>query len=327
MSTKAKLVDNLFDPDIEKVPTRNGFGEGLLELGRNNPQVWALSADLTESTRALAFSEEFPQRYIEVGVAEQNMAGIAAGLALEGKIPYACSFAVFSPGRNWDQIRVSICYSNANVKIASSHAGISTGADGATHQAMEDIAMMRVLPNITVVVPCDALETNRAAVEAAKIEGPVYLRFQREKSPLFTTEKTPFKIGRAEVFWEGEDVAIVGCGPILYEALVVARELQDSNVSVMVINCHTIKPIDEQTIASAARKTGAIVTVEEHQKYGGLGSAVAEVLVKNSPVPAERVAINDTFGESGEPEELLAKYGLTRNDIKEAVLRVLKRKK
>jgi len=327
MNPEAKLVENLFDPGIEQVPTRNGFGEGLLELGKKDPRVWALSADLTESTKALAFAEEFPQRFIEAGVAEQNMAGMACGLALEGKIPFACSFAVFSPGRNWDQIRVSICYSKANVKIASSHAGVSTGEDGATHQALEDIAMMRALPDITVLAPCDAAETKKATVAAAECEGPVYLRFHREKSPVFTALGTPFEIGKAEIFWRGKDATIIGCGPIVYEALMAAKELEAKGLSVAVMNCHTIKPIDVEAITRAAEETGAIVTAEEHQKYAGLGGAVAEVLVQNCPVPVEMVAVNDTFGESGKAKELLAKYGLTRKEIKEAVLRVLQRKK
>lgn len=322
----AHLVENLFSPTIKQVPTRNGFGEGLLELGKTNPNVWALSGDLTESTRALAFSEQFPERFVEMGVAEQNMAGLASGLGLEGKIPFACSFAVFSPGRNWDQIRVSIAYSKSNVKIASSHAGVSTGEDGATHQALEDIAMMRALPNFVVVSPCDATETKRATMRAADIQGPVYLRFHREKSPVFTTEKTPFEVGRAEVFLNGDDLTIIACGPILYEALVAAHQLEEEKISARVINCHTIKPIDEETIVKAARETGAVVTAEEHQKYGGLGGAVAEVLAKNFPVPMEMVAVDDTFGESGEARELLAKYGLTTKEIREAVLRVLKRK-
>ncbi|MFZ3062849.1 MAG: transketolase family protein [Actinomycetota bacterium] len=320
------LVENLFSPTIKQVPTRNGFGEGLLELGKTNPNVWALSGDLTESTRALAFSEQFPERFVEMGVAEQNMAGLASGLGLEGKIPFVCSFAVFSPGRNWDQIRVSIAYSKSNVKIAGSHAGVSTGEDGATHQALEDIAMMRALPNFVVVSPCDATETKRATMRAADIQGPVYLRFHREKSPVFTTEKTPFEVGRAEIFLNGDDLTIIACGPILYEALVAAHQLEEEKISARVINCHTIKPIDEETIIKAARETGAVVTAEEHQKYGGLGGAVAEVLAKNFPVPMEMVAVDDTFGESGEARELLAKYGLTTKEIREAVLRVLKRK-
>jgi len=301
--------------------TRDGFGKGLLALGRNK-NVVVLSADLSESTRAIWFKEKYPERYIECGVAEQNLMGVAAGLALSGKIPYACSFAVFSPGRNWAQIRVSVCYSGANVKIASTHAGISTGADGATHQALEDIAITRCLPNMTVVVPCDSLEAEKATIAVSKIKGPCYLRLGREKFPVITTKKTPFKIGKANIMRKGKDVTVIACGMIVNEALKAAEQLK--KISVRVINCHTIKPIDKNIIIKAARETKAIVTAEEHNIYGGLGSAVAEIVSENHPVPIKRVGIKDKFGESGSPKELLKKYGLTDKEIINAIRDVLR---
>jgi transketolase len=285
-----------------------------------------LTGDLSESTRANKFEEKFPERFIECGVAEQNMMGIAAGLALSGKVPFVSSYAVFVPGRSWDQLRVSVCYSKANVKIAGAHSGISVGPDGATHQALEDIASVRVLPNIVVIVPCDCLETKKATIAAGEHKGPVYFRFTREKTPVITTPETPFKIGEAEVFKEGSDVTIVACGPLVYQALVAAKELEKEGINAEVINNHTIKPIDKLTLASSAKKTGAVVTVEEHQINGGLGGAVAEVLAENYPVPMERIGMPDTFGESGAPEELLEKYGMSVEKIKEAVNSVIKRK-
>ncbi len=323
---KANLSKKIFSSDLAKNSTRAGFGDGLLYLGENNPNVWVLCADLTESVRAQDFAEKYPERFVEMGVAEQNMAGLAAGLALEGKIPFACSFAAFSPGRNWDQIRVSVAYSKANVKIASTHAGLSTGEDGATHQGLEDLAIMRAIPNFTVIEACDAVEAEKATRSAAGINGPVYLRFHRSKVPIITTAKTPFRIGRAETFFDGDDVTIIGSGPILFDALVVAHELEAEGVSVRVINCHTLKPIDEKAIIKAAGETGAFVTVEDHQRSGGLGSAVSEVLARFRPIPVEMIAVDDTFGESGRPADLLAKYGLTKKDIREAVLKVRDRK-
>ncbi len=310
---------------LEQIPTRNGYGEGLVEAGEKNKNVVVLCADLTESTRSLAFQEKFPERFVEVGVAEQNMAGLAVGMAYAGKIPFISSYAVFSPGRNWDQIRVNVCYNNANVKIAGAHAGISVGPDGATHQALEDIAITRVLPNMTVVVPCDYLETKKATLAVAESKGPLYLRFAREKTPVFTTTKTPFKIGRAEIFREGKDVSVVACGPLVHETLLAAEELK-KEISVEVINSHTIKPLDKKTIVASVKKTGCVVTVEEHQITGGLGGAVAECLAENYPVPMERVGMPDSFGESGEPQELLAKYGMTKDDIIKKIKKVLKRK-
>ena len=320
------LNPKLLEEDVEQVPTRNGYGEGLVELGEKNPNVVVLTGDLTESTRVLDFSQKYPERFIECGVAEQNMMGIAVGLAMEGKIPFVSSYAVFVPGRCWDQFRVSVCYTGANVKVAGAHAGISVGPDGATHQALEDVASVRAIPNLVVVVPCDSIETKKATLAAAENNGPFYFRFAREKTPIITTVNTPFKIGRAEIFREGSDVTIVACGPLVYQSLVAANELEKEGISAQVINNHTIKPIDKLTLASSAKETGALVTVEEHQITGGLGGAVAEALAESYPVPIERVGMPDTFGESGQPSELLEKYGMSVKKIKESVKSVLKRK-
>ncbi len=326
LNQKLHLAKNIFiAPD--QVPQRNGYGEGVVDTGEKNGNVVVLCCDLTESTRSAEFKETFPERFVEMGIAEQNMAGIAAGMAFSGKIPYISSYAVFSPGRNWDQIRVSICYSMANVKIMGAHAGISVGPDGATHQALEDIAITRCLPNMTVIVPCDYLEAKRAVQAIAELNGPVYMRFGREKVPVITTEKTPFQIGRADTYSEGEDVAIVACGSLVYEALVAAEELSGEGVDCRVINSHTVKPLDGKAIVKAARETGAVVTAEEHQVHGGLGSAVAELLSRDCPVPVEYVAVMDRFGESGQPDELMKKFGLSADGIKVAVKKVLKRKK
>ena len=306
------------------VPTRNGYGEGLVEAGKKDKRVVALCADLTESTRTQAFAETFPERFIEVGVAEQLLATAASGMANYGKIPFITSYAAFSPGRNWEQIRTTIALNDVPVKIGGMHAGISVGPDGATHQQLEDMAMMRAMPNMTVIAPNDAIEAKKATMAAAKHPGPVYMRFGREKVPVTTTDATPFKIGRAEVFREGNDVTVIACGPLVYEALVAAEQLK--GIDVMVINNHTIKPIDAKTIVMAAKKTGAVVTAEEHQINGGMGSAVMEVLAENAPVPAERVGVKDRFGQSGTPDELMDLYGLRSKDIIAAIKKVLKRK-
>lgn len=308
-----------------QLPPRDGFGEGLVLAGKKDKAVVALCGDLVESTRVQAFAETFPERFVEVGVAEQNMAGLAAGLALAGKIPFITSYAVFSPGRNWDQIRVSICYSQANVKIVGAHAGISVGPDGATHQALEDVAMTRVLPNLTVVVPTDSVEARKATLALAAHTGPAYIRFGREKTPILTTDDTPFKLGHALPILSGNDVTVIACGQMVARAVTAAQKLLPK-VSVGVINMHTIKPIDSEAIIRAAKETGAIVTAEEHQVTGGLGGAVAEVLVENQPVPMMRVGVQDRFGESGEPEVLMEHYGLGVDDIIAAIQAVLKRK-
>ncbi len=316
----------LYSKDIEQIPTRNGYGEALALLGEKNPNVVVLCGDLTESTRSLAFAKKFPERFIEMGVAEQNMMGVAAGLAMEGKIPFVSSYAVFSPGRNWDQLRVNVCYNKANVKIAGAHTGISVGPDGATHQALEDIAITRVLPGLVVLAPCDVHETRKATLAAAEYDGPVYLRFAREKTPVITTPDAPFEIGKAYVMREGTDVTIVACGPLLYEALMAAEQLK-GKVSVEVINCPTIKPLDRKTIVASAKKTGAVVTVEEHQITGGLGGVVCETLSEEFSVPVVRVGMPDSFGESGAPDELLTKYGMKAKDIIAAVRKVINRRR
>lgn len=330
MSTnkEAKLSEKIFQKDIEMVATRQGYGEGLVVAGEKDERVVVLCADLTESTRSILFKEKFPERFIEVGVAEQGMATIAAGFANYGKIPFISSYATFSPGRNWEQIRTTISLNDVPVKIAGAHAGVSVGPDGATHQMLEDIALMRAMPNMTVIAPCDSIEAKKATREAAKTEHPVYIRFAREKTPVFTTEDTPFKIGRAEVLWESKDpqVALVGCGPLVYEALLAARELDKKGIEVLVVNCHTVDPVDKQTIIRAAKTCGAVVSVEEHQINGGLGSAIAEVLTRNFPVPMEYIGMPNSFGESGAPDELLEKYGMKAKHIVEVAKNVLKRK-
>lgn len=319
-----ELLNILSTPTL--TASRDGFGEGLVQAAEQNLQVVGLCADLTESVRMLPFAEKFPERFIQVGVAEQNLVGVAAGLALAGKIPFAASYAVFSPGRSWDQLRVSVCYSNLNVKIIGGHAGLSVGPDGATHQAMEDIAMTRVLPNLLVVVPCDAEEARKATLAIAKHIGPAYLRLGREKVRNLTTPQTPFELGRAEVFHQGRDATIIACGLMVQEALQAALELEKEALSIRVINIHTIKPLDQAAIIAAAQETGAIVTAEEHQVHGGLGGAVAEVVTARYPVPMEIVGMPDQFGESGSASELLKKYRLTASDIKAAVHRVMLRK-
>ncbi len=321
-----KLNPKIGSPDIEQTPTRQGYGEGLVELGTTDERVVVLTGDLAGSTTASKFGDKFPERFIECGVAEQNMMGIAAGLALAGKIPFVSSYATFSPGRNWDQLRVSVCYSQTNVKIAGAHTGISVGPDGATHQALEDIAITRVLPNLTVVVPCDYLETKKATMALGAMVGPAYFRFAREKTPIMTTPETPFIVGKAEIFKDGTDVALIGSGPVLYNGLLAALELEQEGISVMVVNNHTIKPIDVETIVEAAQKCGAVVTLEEHQIMGGAGSAVAEVLAQHCPVPVEMVGVIDHFGESGEPNELIEKFGMGKDSVKAAIKKVLQRK-
>lgn len=327
LSKAAHLTPNIFNPNIEQVPTRNGYGTGLVEVGEKNAAVVALCGDLSDSTRTAKFKERFPERFVQMGVAEQNMATVAVGLALNGKIPFVSTYGVFSPGRNWDQIRISACYNNANVKFAGAHTGISVGPDGATHQAMEDVALTRVLPRMTVLVPSDAEETRKVVHAAVDIDGPVYFRFARAESPSFTTPNTPFRIGKAQIFHEGTDVAIIGAGPIIHTAMQVAHQLVEKGISCRVINSPSIKPIDEDTIERAARECGAVVTVEEHQVMGGIGSAIAEVLAKRYAVPVEFVGMQNSFGESGEPAELLKKYNMDASAISSAVQRVVKRKR
>ncbi len=295
-------------PDLIKRSTRDGFGKAILEAAENNKDIVVLTANLGESTRLQDFINSHPDRFFDCGVAEQNMAGVAAGLALSGKIPFITSFATFSPGRNWEQIRVSIAYNNANVKIASTHAGLSVGHDGATHQALEDIALIRVIPNIVVISPADYLEAKKATIVAAQHKGPVYLRLGREPIPVITNEKNQFEIGRANILKSGKDVAIIATGLMVYHALLAAEKLKKIKISAEVVNCHTIKPLDEQTILKSAQKTRKIITAEEHQIYGGLGSAISELLCEKFPIPVHKIGLLDTFGESGTPNELLAKY-------------------
>ena len=330
INLKLKLVENIFDPkSIEQKPTRNGYGDGLLELGKKNSNVVVLCADLIESTRSEPFAKAYPERFVEMGVAEQNMASVAAGLAAVGKVPFISSYAMFSPGRNWEQVRTTICYNERHVIVAGAHTGVSVGPDGATHQAIEDIALVRVIPNMTVIVPADALEAKKATIVSADLHGPVYLRFAREKTPVFTTNGTPFEVGKAEIFWQSDkkpDVEIIGCGPLVHNAILAAHELEKEGIKSVVVNNHTIKPIDEKTIVRVAKEAGAIVTVEEHQIQGGMGSAVAEVLAKNHPVPIEFIGVQNRFGESGSPAELVEHFGMGVIHIVQAVKNVVRRK-
>jgi transketolase len=316
----------LFDAGVEQVALRNGFGEGLLEAGKRDERVVGLCADLTESTRMHLFRDAFPERFIEVGITEQHMASCAAGMAAMGKIPFVSSYAMFNPGRNWEQIRTTVCYNDTPVKIVGSHAGISVGPDGGTHQAIEDIALMRVIPRMEVVVPCDSVEAKKATLALAESEKPGYLRLAREKTPVVTTEKTPFEIGKAYELWRSENprVAIVAIGPMVHTALLAAQQLEEKGIGSVVVNSHTVKPLDTETVIRVAGETGAIVTAETHQVAGGLGSAVAEFLAKEQPTPMAFVGVHDRFGQSGSPDELMHEYGLDTEAITDAVSQVLK---
>lgn len=310
----------------EMKATRDGFGEALLELGRRNEKIVALSGDLQDSTRAEYFMKEFPHRFFSVGISEQDMVATAAGLAAEGFIPFACSFAVFLTNRAYDMIRITVCYNNHNVKLIGSHGGITVGADGATAQCLEDFAIMRVLPNMRVVCPVDAIEAKKATRAITDLVGPVFMRTSRAKFPIITKESDDFILGKANILREGKDVTIIACGIMVSESLKAADVLSKEGIEARVVNMHTIKPIDVETITLSAHETGAIVTAEEHQINGGLGSAVAEVVVRKCPVPVEMVAVDDVFGESGEEEELMQKFHLKDTDIVEAAKRALKRK-
>jgi transketolase len=324
--TEQYLVRNLLSPEIKQEPTRAGFGRGLTEAAMTDKSIVALCADLTESTKMDEFAKSFPDRFVEVGIAEQNLVTVAAGMALAGKVPFVSSYAAFSPGRNWEQIRTTICLNQTNVKVVGSHAGISVGPDGATHQMLEDIALMRVLPGMTVVIPCDAVEAVKATKALASHYGPAYLRLAREKSPVISTDKTPFSLSKAQVLRRGKDVTIVACGALVYQALMAAHTLESQGIEVEVINAAVVKPLDTITITASARKTGAVVTLEEHQIAGGLGGAVAEVLADHIPVPMTRIGINDRFGESGTPTELAEFFGLTAPHVVERTIELLKRK-
>jgi len=325
LNTKLHLNEKLFDKDVEKKATRQGYGEGLVMVGEKNKNIVALCADLAESTRTNLFRAKFPERFVEMGVAEQNLATVSAGMALAGKVPFMSSFAVFSPGRNWEQIRTTICYNDVNVKIASTHAGISAGPDGATHQCLEDIALMRTLPNMKVIVPCDYEEAIKATMAVADTQGPVYLRMSRPNSLLVTSEKTSFKIGVADYFWrtdkEKVDVTIIACGLMVGHAILAAKLAEVSKIKVAVINSATIKPLDTKTILNAAKYSKVIITAEEHQIAGGLGGAVAEYLSEVCPIKIVRIGVKDSFGESGEYDELFKKYGLDAAGI----LKVIKK--
>lgn len=311
---------------LGKKDTRSGFGEGLLEIGRKNPDVVALCADLTGSLKMDAFLKEFPDRFFQAGIAEANMIGMAAGMTIGGKIPYTGTFANFSTGRVYDQIRQSVAYSQKNVKICASHAGLTLGEDGATHQILEDIGMMRMLPHMTVIVPCDFNQTKQATMAIADHQGPVYLRFGRPVVPIFVQPDAKFTIGKADLLIEGTDVTIIACGHLVWKSIEAAQQLAEQGISAEVINMHTIKPLDEKAILDSVSKTKCVVTAEEHMLNGGLGDAVAQVLSRHMPLPQEYVGVNDTFGESGTPDELMVKYGLDTPNIVEAAKKVLKRK-
>lgn len=310
----------------EKKDTRSGFGEGLLEAGKQNEKVVALCADLTGSVKMDSFAKAFPERFFQVGIAEANMVGMAAGMAIAGKIPFVGSFANFCTSRVLDQIRMAVCYSNTNVKICGSHAGITLGEDGATHQVMEDIGMMKTLPNMVVINPCDFNQAKAATIAMAKYEGPVYLRYGRPKVPNFTPENHEFKIGKALVMNEGSDVSIFATGHMVFPALQAAYILEQKGITAEVVNIHTIKPLDTERILKSVRKTRCVVTAEEHLINGGLGDSIAQLLVRNLPCPQEYVAVDDKFGESGSPAELLKEYHLTEDDIVDAALKVIARK-
>ncbi|MEK7067064.1 MAG: transketolase C-terminal domain-containing protein [Patescibacteria group bacterium] len=327
----AQLNPKLFDKDVEQAPIRFGYGDGLLQAGKEDERVVALCADLTGSTMTSTFSKVFPARFVQMGIGEQSMASVASGMAAMGKIPFLASYAMFSPGRNWEQIRTTICYNDSNVKVAGAHAGVSVGPDGGTHQAIEDIAIMRIIPRMTVLTPCDSVEAKKATLAAAKMKGPVYIRLAREKTPIMTTEETLFEIGKAQYFFEPKDglkaqVGIIAIGALVYNAIMAAKQLEEEGVGAAVLNLGTVKPMDEEKVIELAKNTGAIVTVEEHQIAGGVGSAVAEVLARNHPTPIEFIGVQDRFGQSGEPNELIEHYGMGVSHIKEAVKKVINRK-
>jgi len=315
---------------IEKKSTREGFGEGLLKAGTDDENVVALCADLTESTKVNLFAEKFPERFIQVGVAEQNLPSVASGIASMGKIPFIASYAMFNPGRNWEQIRTTVCYNNQPVKIIGSHSGLSVGPDGGSHQALEDIAITRVIPNLVVISPCDTIEAKKATIACAKTKDPTYIRLARNNTPIITTEETPFEIGKAQIVFVPEvglaHVGIIATGPILYKAIIAAHELEKKGIKVKVMNLSTIKPLDTASVIALAKETKAIVTVEDHQIAGGAGSAVAECLSSNYIVPIEFIGVLDKFGQSGTPAELEKHYKIDTIDIIEKVQKVLKRK-
>ncbi|OGI65143.1 transketolase [Candidatus Nomurabacteria bacterium RIFCSPLOWO2_01_FULL_39_18] len=330
LNPNLKLNPKIFNDDVEQVNIRKGFGEGLAAAGEADKNVVALCADLTESTQMIMFGDKFPERFVEIGVAEQNLATVASGMAAMGKVPFISSYAMFSPGRNWEQIRTTIAYNDRKVVIVGSHAGISVGADGGTHQALEDIALMRVMPNMDVVSPCDAIEAKKLTIALAKTKKPAYIRLLREKTPIITTEETPTQIGKSEIYWMPDvgiaQVGIIATGGLLYRAIIAAKELEAEGIKTKVMNLSSIKPIDVDALIDLAKETRAIVTIEEHQVMGGMGGAVAEVLARNFPVPMEFIGVQNKFGQSGNPEELIEHYGMGKSAIKKAVKKVLGRK-
>ena len=304
---------------MNKIPMRDGYGKALLKLIGNGKPVVALDADVAKSTRTVWVRDQYPEHFLDMGIAEQDMVGTASGLALGGIIPFASTYGVFLAGRAWDQMRTTVCYNNLNVKLAGAHAGISVGPDGATHQALEDVALMRVLPNMTVVVPCDAVETEKATLALAEREGPCYIRFGREAVPVITDEDSPFEIGKANVLRDGKDAVLFANGAMVYEGLEAAKQLAGEGIDLMVVNLHTVKPLDQEAVLAAARKTGRVITAEEHQAAGGMGSAVAECLAQPYPVPMRILGMQDGFGESGAPDELMKRYGFSSDAIYQAV--------
>ena len=313
---KKYINKDIFSENIDMSPIRAGYGEGLLKAGERDKNVVALCADLTESTKTDKFKNSFPDRFVEVGVAEQSMASVASGMAAMGKVPFFTSYAMFSPGRNWEQIRTTICYNDVNAKIVGSHAGVSVGPDGGTHQALEDVAITRVIPRMTVIAPCDSLEAEKATIAAAEHKGAVYLRLQREATPIMTTSKTPFKIGKVQVFYESPNPKILICsyGGVLYNSIIAAKELESKGTGSIVLNVSTIKPLDEEII-NFAKDMDAVVVVEEHQRAGGLGSSISELLSENSPIKIIRIGVDDKFGQSGDPDELIKAYGFDSDSI------------
>jgi transketolase len=330
LNQSLKLNTKIFNDDVERISTRQGFGDGLLIAGNENENIVVLSADLSESTKVNIFAERFPERFIELGVAEQNLATVASGMAAMGKIPFIASYGIFNPGRNWEQIRTTICYNNQPVKIIGSHTGLSVGPDGGSHQALEDIAITRVIPNLVVISPCDVIEAKKATITCSKTKDPTYIRLARNNTPIITSIETPFEIGKAQIVYTPEiglaHVGIIATGTILYKAIVAARELEKKGIKTKVMNLSTIKPLDNNAIISLAKETKAIVTVEDHQIAGGMGSSVSEYLAQNYITPIEFIGVKDKFGQSGTPEELEKFYEINTADIIKAVERVLKRK-
>lgn len=330
LNPELKLNAKMFNSDVEQVPIRKGFGAGFLKAGEEDKNVVGLCADLTESTFMNLFADKFVERFIQVGVAEQNLVTVASGMAAMGKIPFCSSYAMFSPGRNWEQIRTTIAYNDRKVVIVGSHSGISVGPDGGTHQALEDIALMRVLPNMDVISPCDSIEAQKATFALAKSKRPAYLRLAREKTAIITTKETPFEIGKAQILWKPDiglaQVGIIATGSLVHRALLAAKELEAEGIKTKVMNLSSIKPLDSEAVIALARESNRIVTVEEHQVAGGMGSAVAEVLAQNYPVPVEFIGIQDKFGQSGNPDELVEHYGMGKDAIKEAVKKIINRK-